>query len=236
MKSNKKILVVDDEPKIVEVIKSYLENEGYIVICAYNGRDAINNFETSNPNLIILDLMLSDISGEEICREIRMKSRVPIIMLTAKVEEEDILHGLNIGADDYIAKPFSPRQLIARVNAILRRAENNTAILSDNLSFNNGELVIDNIKHEVKKNGELINLTPNEYKFLMTLAKNPSKVFTRDEIIMIALGDDFLGFDRVIDTHIKNLRRKIENDSKSPKYILTIYGIGYRFGGDKNDF
>jgi len=230
-----KILVVDDEPKIVEVIKSYLENSGFVVDCAYNGRDAMEIFENGNYQLIILDLMLPDISGEEICKAIRLKHRIPIIMLTAKVDEEDILEGLNIGADDYITKPFSPRQLVARVNALLRRTTNDNTVLSDIISFNNGELVIDNIKHEVRKNNEIINLTPNEYKFLITLAKNPSKVFTRDELIMKIMGDDFLGFDRAIDSHIKNLRKKVENDTKEPVYILTIHGVGYRFGGGKND-
>lgn len=153
-------------------------------------------------------------------------------MLTAKVEEEDILKGLNMGADDYVTKPFSPRQLVARVEAVLRRANDALIPLSRIISFNNGDLVIDTLKYEVKKGGEVVNLTPNEYKLLLTMVKYPDKAFTRDELICMALGDDFDGYDRTIDTHIKNIRQKIETDPKNPKYILTVHGIGYRFVGD----
>ncbi|HHY60816.1 MAG TPA: response regulator transcription factor [Clostridia bacterium] len=226
-----KILVVDDEPKIVEVVKSYLENRGFAVVAAYSGQEALAKFETENPSLVILDLMLPDITGEEICQALRKKSRVPIIMLTAKVEEEDILRGLNIGADDYVTKPFSPRQLVARVEAVLRRAGDALVPLASILSFNQGELVIDTLKYEVKRNGEIINLTPNEYKLLLTLVRYPDKTFTREELITMAFGDDFNGYDRTIDAHIKNLRQKIEKDPKKPEYILTVYGVGYRFGG-----
>ena len=228
----KKILVVDDEVKIVEVVKSYLENRGYSVDVAYSGKDALDKFEKVNPCLIILDLMLPDIPGEEICQMIRRKSRVPIIMLTAKVDEEDILRGLNIGADDYVTKPFSLRQLVARVEAVLRRVSDDPVPLSSIISFNNGDLVIDTLKHEVKKNGNTVNLTPNEYKLLMTMIKYPDKTFTREELIRMALGDDFDGYDRTIDAHIKNIRQKIESDPKNPRYILTVHGIGYRFGGE----
>lgn len=227
----KKILIVDDEMKIVEVVKSYLENNGYTVCEAYNGKEALDKFEKENPALVILDLMLPDITGEEICQALRMKSRVPIIMLTAKVEEEDILRGLKIGADDYVTKPFSPRQLVARVEAVLRRAGDATVPYPGLLSFNNGELVIDTLKYEVKRGGKVINLTPNEYKILITMVKYPGKTFTREELIYMALGEDFDGYDRTIDTHIKNIRQKIESDPKNPRYILTVYGVGYRFGG-----
>ncbi|MCM8900293.1 response regulator transcription factor [Caldicoprobacter algeriensis] len=230
--SVKKILVVDDEVKIVEVVKSYLENRGYSVDVAYNGKDALDKFEKVNPCLIILDLMLPDIPGEEICQMIRRKSRVPIIMLTAKVDEEDILRGLNIGADDYVTKPFSLRQLVARVEAVLRRVSDDPVPLSSVISFNNGDLVIDTLKYEVKKNGNTVNLTPSEYKLLMTMIKYPDKTFTREELISMAFGDDFDGYDRTIDAHIKNIRQKIESDPKNPKYILTVYGTGYRFGGE----
>lgn len=228
----KKILVVDDEVKIVEVVKSYLENSGYSVTEAYNGKDALNKFEKANPSLVVLDLMLPDMSGEEICKTIRKKSRVPIIMLTAKIEEEDVLKGLNIGADDYVTKPFSPRQLVARVEAVLRRASDTPVPLSNIMSFNNDDLVIDTLKYEVKKNGSIVSLTPNEYKLLMTMVKYPDKTFTREELICMVLGEDFDGYDRIIDTHIKNIRQKIESDPKNPKYILTIHGIGYRFGDE----
>jgi DNA-binding response OmpR family regulator len=230
--NNIKVLIVDDEEKITEVVKSYLEKSGFKVYCAYNGNEAMELFERVNPKLIVLDLMLPDMSGEDICRSIRKKSRVPIIMLTAKVEEESILNGLGIGADDYVTKPFSPRQLVARVIALLRRSEDEIMPLSSALSFNGGELVIDSIKHEVKKDGQIVSLTPNEFKILMTLVKYPQKAFTRDELVFLVLGEDYEGYDRTIDTHIKNLRQKIEQDVKSPEYILTVYGAGYKFGGE----
>jgi len=227
-----KILIVDDEIKIVEVVKSYLKNSGFSVCEAYSGIEALEKFDKENPVLIILDLMLPDISGEEICQSIRKKSRVPIIMLTAKVGEEDILKGLHIGADDYITKPFSPRQLVARVEAVLRRASDAMVPLSGYISFNNGELIIDSLKREVRRQDEVINLTPNEYKLLLTMVKYPDKTFTREELICLAFGEDFEGYNRTIDTHIKNIRQKIETDPKNPKYILTVHGVGYRFGGE----
>jgi DNA-binding response OmpR family regulator len=229
---NKNILVIDDEKKIVEVVKSYLENEGYTVYEAYSGKDALDMFEKANPCLLVLDLMLPDFSGEEICKAVKKKSSVPIIMLTAKVEEENIINGLEIGADDYITKPFSPRQLAARVKTVLRRVADSAVPSSDILSFNEDELIVDNIKHEVKKNHNIVNLTPTEYKILMAMVKYPKMAFTREELVYMALGDEYEGFDRVIDTHIKNLRQKLEYNPKEPKYILTIHGIGYRFGGE----
>jgi DNA-binding response OmpR family regulator len=230
--SNVQILVVDDEEKLTEVVKSYLENSGFKVCCAHSGNEALQLFSKVNPKLIILDLMLPDMSGEDICRSIRKKSRVPIIMLTAKAEEESILNGLGIGADDYVTKPFSPRQLVARVIALLRRTEDEIMPLSNVMSFNDGELVIDSIRHEVKKDGQPVSLTPNEYKILMALVKYPQKAFTREELVFLVLGEDYEGYDRTIDTHIKNLRQKIEPDVKNHKYILTIYGVGYKFGGE----
>jgi DNA-binding response OmpR family regulator len=230
--NNIKVLIVDDEEKITEVVKSYLEKSGFKVYCAYNGNEALELFDKVNPRLVVLDLMLPDMSGEDICRSIRKKSRVPIIMLTARVEEESILNGLGIGADDYVTKPFSPRQLVARAIALLRRSEDEIMLLSNIQSFNSGELIIDSIKHEVKKDGQVVNLTPNEFKILMTLVKYPNKAFTRDELVFLVLGDDYEGYDRTIDTHIKNLRQKIEQDVKSPVYILTVYGVGYKFGGE----
>jgi DNA-binding response OmpR family regulator len=233
MELTKKILVVDDEQKIVEVVKSYLEHSGYTVYPAYDGKQALSLFSEVRPSLIVLDLMLPDVSGEDICKTIRKESRVPIIMLTAKAEEENILKGLDIGADDYITKPFSPKLLVARVNAVLRRVADDPVTLSSVISFYNGDLVIDNSKHEIKKQGMSVNLTPKEYRILLTLIKYPQKTFTRDELINMALGDDFEGFDRTVDTHIKNLRQKIETDPKLPQYLLTVHGIGYKFGGEK---
>ena len=228
----KKILVVDDEPKIVEVISSYLSKTGYTVYEAFTGREALETFHRVNPALVVLDLMLPDLSGEEICKALRKESRVPIIMLTAKVGEEDILQGLGMGADDYITKPFSPRQLVARIGAVLRRTENDLMPLSNVLSFNHDDLVIDYNSHGVKKAGAPVSLTPSEFKLLTILVKYPKKVFTRNELIYLVMGEDYDGFDRSIDTHIKNLRQKIETDHKHPDYVLTVHGVGYRFGGD----
>jgi DNA-binding response OmpR family regulator len=226
----KRILVVEDESKIVEFIESYLLNSGYSVSKAPNGREALKAFQSDEIDLIILDLMLPDITGEQICKEIRKTSKVPIIMLTAKTSDESIINGLDIGADDYMTKPFSPRQLVARVNALLRRAYDDE---KDNnlLSFNQGDIVINQTDYSVKKAGKVANLTPSEYKILITLAKRSNKVFTREELIQVAFDGDYLGYDRTIDSHIKNLRAKIEDNPKDPIYILTIRGIGYRFGG-----
>ena len=231
MADRKSILVIDDEIKIVEFVKSYLEREGYEVYTAFSGREAMEAFKKNSPSLVILDLMLPDISGEEVCKRLRRRSRIPIIMLTAKVQEENILEGFALGADDYVTKPFSPRQLVARVKALLRRTEE-VIPLSDTMSFNDGDLVIDSVKHEVKKGNNIVNLTPTEYKLLLTMIKYPNKAFTREELICLVLGDEYDGYDRVIDTHIKNLRQKIEDNTKEPKYIITIHGVGYRFGGE----
>jgi DNA-binding response OmpR family regulator len=228
----KAILVVDDEVKIVEFVKSYLEREGYVVYAAHCGKEALEILSSISPCLVLLDLMLPDMSGEEVCKTIRKKSRVPIIMLTAKVQEDDILEGFAVGADDYVTKPFSPRQLVARTKALIRRTEDEILPLVDIMTYNDKDLIIDTTKHEVVKRGIEANLTPTEYKLLLTMVKYPQKAFTRDELISLVLGDEYDGFDRVIDTHIKNLRQKIEDNTKDPKYILTIHGVGYRFGGE----
>lgn len=226
-----KILVVDDEIKIVEVVKAYLEKEGYGVEVAYNGAEALRKYEDNNFNVIILDLMLPDISGEDICKKIRETSEVPIIMLTAKVEEESILNGFSLGSDDYVVKPFSPKQLIARVNAVIRRT---SAMKKEkSLCFNEGELKIDIESYEVTKRGENVILTPSEYKLLLILSENPKQVFTRNQLLDKISGDDVEVYDRIIDSHIKNLRAKLEDDTRNPKYILTVHGIGYKFGGEK---
>lgn len=227
----KTILVVDDEIKIIEVVKSYLESKGFIILTAENGRQALDILEKQNPSLILLDLMLPDITGEEICAIIRKKSRVPIIMVTAKIEESDMLKGFNTGADDYITKPFSLKTLHARIEAVLRRSNDNLMPLFARNSWGGGDLEIDFESHTVKKNHIQVNLTPNEFDLLTTLIKFPNKVFTRDELILNALGSDYEGFDRTVDTHIKNIRHKIESDPKNPIYILTIHGVGYKFGG-----
>ncbi len=228
----KNILVVDDEPKILEVLTSFLESRGFMVFSAETGKQAIEIFERENIALILLDLMLPDISGEDICRAIRKKSRVPIIMLTAKIEEENLLEGLSIGADDYITKPFSLKELGARVEVSLRRASDDLVPLAMKNSFRDGDLTVDFEKNLIKKKQKEVFLTPSEIKILASLIKYPGKVFTRAELIEIALGSDFDGYDRAIDNHIKNLRQKIEDDSKNPDYVLTIHGLGYKFGGE----
>jgi DNA-binding response OmpR family regulator len=227
----KKVLVVDDEVKISEVIKSFLESKDYVVFTAENGRQALSIFEKENISFVILDLMLPDLPGEEICTQLRRKSRVPILMLTAKVGEEDLLRGLSIGADDYLTKPFRLKELHARMEAVLRRSSGDLVPLYRKMSFREGDLEVDLENHSIKKRGSAVNLTPNEFKLLAALIKYPNKVFTRDELISVALGDDFEGYDRSVDSHIKNLRQKIETDSKNPVYVQTIHGVGYKFGG-----
>ncbi|ABX42487.1 response regulator transcription factor [Lachnoclostridium phytofermentans] len=228
----KNILVVDDEPKILEVVASFLESQDYQVFQAENGAKAFEIFEKENISLIILDLMLPDITGEEICKKIRKTSRVPIIMLTAKVEENNLLEGLEIGADDYITKPFRLKELLARVKAVLRRTSEELVPLFNKISFDNDNLIIDFGKDLVLKNQSPVNLTPTEFNILSALIKYPGKVFTREELIEFALGSEFEGFDRAVDSHIKNLRQKIEDNPRTPKYVLTIHGKGYKFGGE----
>lgn len=226
------ILIVDDEKTIVDVVEVYLINAGYNVFKAYDGKEALDKFYNENIDLIILDLMLPDINGEEICRTVKNKSNVPIIMLTAKIDEDNILEGFSLGADDYVVKPFSIKQLVARVSAVLRRVKEYSCSI---VSFNNRDLIINNDTYEVKKSGKPIALTPSEYKILSILSENKRKVFTRDELLNKVMGDDYDAFDRIIDSHIKNLRSKIEDNSKKPLYILTVYGIGYKFGGEKDE-
>ena len=227
MKKNGCILVVDDEVKIVEVIKSYLESDGYKIVTAYNGKDAIKSYNKYNPILVVLDLMLPDMTGEEICKIIRQKNRTPIIMLTAKVREDDVLNGLDLGADDYMAKPFSPKELVARVKTVLRRSESEILPLSDEILIEKGDIVINNLKHDVRKKGIDVGLTNIEYTILLTMAQAPQKTFTREEIIEMAFDGKFEGYDRSIDAHIKNIRKKIDKS-----IIKTMHGVGYRIGSE----
>jgi DNA-binding response OmpR family regulator len=223
------ILIVEDEKGVSEILKAYLEKEGYGVYLTENGLDGIEVFRKEKIDLVILDLMLPDIEGEEVCKILRRISDVYIFILTAKSTLSDKIEGLNIGADEYLTKPLSPRELTARVNALFRRVGEK----HDNiLSFNNDKLIIDSDKRLIKVNGEEISLTPNEFDILCVLASNRGKVFSREAIIERAFGIDFDGSDRIIDVHIKNLRKKIEEDSKSPRYILTVTKIGYKFGDE----
>jgi DNA-binding response OmpR family regulator len=228
----KSILAVDDEPKILEAVASYLESQGYLVHTAEDGHAALEIFERENISLILLDLMMPGMSGEELCARIRKKSRVPILMLTAKAEEASHLNGLGLGADDYMTKPFSLRLLAAHVEALIRRSTDDLVPLTAKNSWRGGDLTVDFDRNVVLKNGQPVNLTPSERKILAALVKYPGRVFTRDELIELVFGEDFDGFDRVIDTHIKNLRQKIEDNAKAPVYILTVFGTGYRFGGE----
>lgn len=225
------VLLVDDEDKIREVVSAYLENKGFCVIACSTGAEALQALSREEISIVLLDLMLPDISGEEICAKIRKQSSLPVIMLTAKTAERDVLNGLEIGADDYITKPFSLKVLTARIETVLRRSESKPA--ASKYSWNNDDLVVDFENNALFKQGENIILTASEWKLLGVLVRNPQKTFSRDELIALVFGLDFDGYDRAIDTHIKNLRKKIEADTKNPQYILTVHGIGYKFGGER---
>ncbi len=229
LSNNFKILVVDDEQNILDVVKAYLEKENFEVISAMDGKTAIDIFNRGNIDLIILDLMLPELTGEEVCRRIRVSSSVPIIMLTAKAEEDEKIEGISIGADDYLTKPFSVRELVVRVRALLRRTYKDFAPMADILTFNNKDLEVDIKKMLVKKQGKLASLTANEFKILTIFIMNPEKVFSREELVEKAFGGEYEGFDRTVDTYIKNIRQKIESNPKEPGYIVTLYGIGYKF-------
>ncbi|CBZ02925.1 response regulator transcription factor [Clostridium botulinum] len=224
------ILIIEDEKRVSEVLKAYLEKEGYKVYCTTKGLESIEIFKSIDIQLIILDLMLPDISGEEVCRIIRQSSDVHIFMLTAKRALNDRIEGLNIGADEYLIKPFSPRELTARVNALFRRLS--TYNSTSNLIFDDGRLGIDYDKRVVKVNGKEVSITPNEFDILYTLVSNKGIVLSREQLINKIFGIDFNGYDRTIDVHIKNIRKKIEEDTKNPKYIVTVMKVGYKFGGE----
>jgi DNA-binding response OmpR family regulator len=224
------ILIIEDEERVSEVLKAYLEKEGYEVHCTTRGLIGIETFKSMNFNLIILDLMLPDITGEEVCKIVRQISDVHIFMLTAKGTLEDRIEGLNIGADEYLIKPFSPRELTARVNALFRRL--GTKNTTSNLIFNDGRLSIDYDKRVVMLNHEEISFTPNEFDILYELVANKGKVLSREQLINKIFGMDFEGYDRTIDVHIKNIRKKIEEDTKNPIYVVTVMKVGYKFGGD----
>lgn len=229
-----KLLLVEDEAMLREAAASFFEKKGFTVRAAETGQEALTMFAARGADFVILDLMLPDLSGEEICRRIRRESSVPIIMLTAKTMEEDVLNGLRLGADDYIRKPVSLKELYARVQAVLRRAEGRNASAAK-YSWNKGDLEADLENRTVKKQGEAVFLTPIEWRIFAAMATHPQKVFTREELLEAAFETGYDGYDRVIDTHIKNLRRKLEDDSRNPLYLRTVHGIGYRFGGDAHE-
>lgn len=225
------ILVVEDDRKIAKVVKVYLEGAGFKVVTAEKGKDALALAIKEPLSLVILDLMLPDMTGEEVCQELREIGDFPIVMLTAKSSEEERVAGFGLGADDYIVKPFSPREMVARVKAVLKRAQRKDISATALMSFNNGLLTIDTGSYEVKKKGLPITLTPTEFKIISVLAGSPGRVFSRGELVDSALGYQFEGYERSIDAHIKNIRHKVEDDPKNPLFINTIYGVGYKFSG-----
>lgn len=225
------VLIAEDEQMIRDSVSAYLQKQGCRTLPAGTGREALALFEREAVGFVILDLMLPDLPGEEVCAALRRRSTVPVLMLTAKSAEEDILNGLRIGADDYVTKPFSLKQLYARMEAILRRAGNDLRPLAETFTWNENELYVDFEHREIRRQGEALSLTPSEWKILSALVRHPKKVYTRSELIELVFGPDFDSYERVIDTHVKNLRKKVEPDPKSPRYIQTVHGLGYKFGG-----
>lgn len=230
------ILVIEDEIKIQQIIKAYLEKEGFEVYTANNGTKGLQLIRELKPDLIVLDLMLPELPGEQLLAELRQTSNIPVIILSAKSSEEERIFGLNIGADDYLAKPFSPRELVARVNAHLRRMQSfqPNLIQQSLLSFHHRKLIIDVNKHAVWVDGNLTALTPTEFKVLQLLTQVPGQVFSRGQLVEQVQGYSYDGFDRTIDSHIKNLRHKIEPNPDEPVFIITIFGVGYKFGGERD--
>jgi two-component system alkaline phosphatase synthesis response regulator PhoP len=221
-----RVLVVDDDPGIVKVVRAYLEQAGFEVSLAYDGKKAMQIARNDKPDLVVLDLMLPEMDGWDVCRALRKESDVPIIMLTARVEESDKLIGLELGADDYVTKPFSPRELVARVRSVLRRV---SATPSRPARLSHGEITIDLARHSVEVRGEAVDLTPTEFDLLVALMEDPGRAFSRSQLLESVQGYAYEGYERTIDVHIKNLRQKVEVDSRSPQHIKTVYGIGYKF-------
>ncbi len=229
--SRRTVLVVDDEPEITDVVRKYLERDGYRVASAADGRAALAAFRRERPDLVILDLMLPEVDGWEVARQIRADGRTPIIMLTARGEEVDRLLGLGLGADDYITKPFSPREVVARVRAVLRRTGGEAPIEATTV----GDLEIDHARMQVRRGGTTVALTPTEFRLLAALARSPGRVYTRLQLIDIVQGHAFEGYERTIDAHVKNLRHKLEPDPRRPRYVLTVHGAGYRLAEPARD-
>ncbi|HLN12284.1 MAG TPA: response regulator transcription factor [bacterium] len=223
-----RILVVDDEPHIVELVKYNLTQEGYEVVVSYDGRDALEKARAVGPDLVVLDLMLPYVDGREVCRALRRESSVPILMLTAKDTEQDRVLGLELGADDYVTKPFSPRELVARVRAILRRSAHDTSP-SEEIPVTAGGLLLDPKTHEVRLSERLIELTTKEFDVLRLLMSHPNQVFTRDFLLEHIWGYEYFGSTRTVDMHISRLREKIEDDPIAPTFIMTVRGVGYKF-------
>ncbi len=223
------VLVVEDELKLRDLLRSYLEREGHQVLTTASGAEAIGMARSAAPDLVVLDLRLPDVPGEEVAREVRAFSDVPILMLTAKTAEEDRIRGLEAGADDYLTKPFSPRELVLRVQAVLRRGRAAAAVQAPS-SFGGGELVIDEDRRQVTVRGQGVELTPTEWGLLTALARSPGRVYSRYELVNRVRGYEFEGYERTVDSHVKNLRRKIEADTRHPRIVVTVLGGGYRLG------
>lgn len=231
MSARAKVLVVDDERPLVELVSSYLEREGFSILQAFDGKQALDLARRESPDLVVLDIMLPEIDGLEVCRQFRLFSDAYVLMLTARTEEIDRVVGLSVGADDYLTKPFSPRELVARVRAMLRRprrlAGSTPPVENETATF--GDLEIDYGAHEVTRSGSPVSLTPIEFSLLETLASRPGIVYTRDQLIERVWGHDFYGDEHTVDVHVSNLRRKIEKDPAQPNWIETVRGVGYRF-------
>lgn len=223
------ILLVDDEAKVLDFMGAFLKNEGFEIATAQSGSEALSKLKEVNPSLVVLDWMMPQMNGLDVCREIRKTSKVGIIMVTAKSDEMDKIVGLEVGADDYITKPFSLRELLARIRSVLRRVGDQPITTPDE-ALERGEITISVSQYRVWKNGEEITMTPTEFKLLLTLAEKPGIVYSRLQLLKAALEDELLNVERTVDAHISRLRKKIEDDPAHPKYIHTVYGFGYRFG------
>jgi DNA-binding response OmpR family regulator len=224
---SRKILIVDDDRKTVDLLRLYLEKDGYQVLTAYDGRQALELTRQRRPNLIVLDLMLPSVDGLDVCRILRAETDTPIIMLTARTTEDDKLLGLDLGADDYITKPFSPREVVARVRVVLRRVGAEREQEPAMVHFR--QLTVDFVGHAARLRGEPLRLTPKEFKLLETLIKQPGRAWSRLDLLEQVFGFDYEGLERTVDVHVMNLRRKIEHDPARPEYIQTVYGVGYKF-------
>ena len=226
------VLIVEDDTKLARIVKAYLEGADFRSVHASTAREALQKAEAEIPLAVILDLGLPDGSGEELCQRFKELGDFPVIMLTAKSSEEERIAGFALGADDYMVKPASPRELVCRLKAVLKRYERSLSTQDNIASFNNGALVLNSIRHQISLDTQAVSVTPTEFKLLLTLASSPGRTFTRDELVSRALGYQFEGYDRSIDAHIKNLRQKIEKDPRSPEYLKTVYGVGYLFAGE----
>ncbi|TLS51157.1 response regulator transcription factor [Paenibacillus antri] len=228
------ILIADDEPKVLDFMEPFLREEGFVVLTARTGREALRLARSAKPSLVVLDWMMPEMSGIDVCRELRRTERVGIIMVTAKTEETDKIVGLEVGADDYLTKPFSLRELAARIRSVLRRIEGPDAFGAAEETMERGELTISEAMCRVSKRGVDVPLTPTEFKLLLTLAARPGIVYSRLQLLSSAFPDDFLNDERTVDAHISHLRKKLEDDPSKPTYIQTVYGFGYRFGGERS--